>query len=202
MIFLCGVSQSVSAQTVNVESLNQFPAGVVRDTYNVCQHVSLTPEQQIQLAKALQQEDADYTTILNANNGFMPQADAKVIEKKHDKALAKIMNNEQLEQYYRGVYNEEALAEGNAVANRLRKSYGLTDQNWKFIRNAFYKFALESRVIKKVMSDSPKKAESKIANLKKSLLNDIEQRGGIRVNPEGTTVEVVRQFDPNKLRKE
>ena len=36
----------------------------------------------------------------------------------------------QIQQYWRGVYNAEAMAEGAAIANTLQKKYGLTDQNW------------------------------------------------------------------------
>ena len=76
----------------------------------------------------------------------------------------------------------------------------MTDQNWKFIRNAFYKIGLESRVLKKTVPQ--KKAESEIALLRSQQLDEIEARGGIRVDPVAMTVTVVREFNPTALRKE
>ena len=47
-----------------------------------------------------------------------------------------------------------------------------------------------------------KKAESEIALLRSQQLDDIEARGGIRVDPVAMTVTVVREFNPTALRKE
>ena len=94
------------------------------------------------------------------------------------------------------------MAEGAAIANTLQKKYGLTDQNWKFINVAFYKIALDTRMLKKVMADQPKKAAKMIAELRDEQLKSIEEKGGIRVNPDKMTVKVVREFDPNALIKE
>ena len=52
------------------------------------------------------------------------------------------------------------------------------------------------------MADRPAKARKKIEALRNEMLASIEAKGGIRVNPEGTTVTVVKPFDPNALHKE
>ena len=95
----------------------------------------------------------------------------------------------------------EANSEVISIADRLQKKYDLTDQNWKFIRIAFYKIGLESRVIRKLMADTPKKAEAAIARLREEQLKSIEEKGGIRVNPDMTVV-YVREFKADALRKE
>uniref|UniRef100_UPI00260C8CCA hypothetical protein n=1 Tax=uncultured Duncaniella sp. TaxID=2768039 RepID=UPI00260C8CCA len=75
-------------------------------------------------------------------------------------------------------------------------------QNWKFIRVACYKIALDSRVIKKMMADQPKKAQKKIAELRKAQLKTIEEKGGISIDPDKMTLKVVRPFNPDTLHKE
>ena len=197
---ILGLCAQANAQTINTESLSKFNPSTVRETYEVCRHVNLTAEQQIKLAKAIEADNKAYVAALSENNGLIHPKAEKKFQKSRDKALAKVLDEEQLKQYYRGIYNAEALAEGNAVASKLRKQYGLTDQNWKFIRNAFHKIGLESRVLRRVMADNPGKAEKAIAKLRAQQLDDIEQRGGIRINDD-MTLTVTREFDPNALRK-
>lgn len=189
------------AQTVDTEALKPFDASTVRATYEVCRHVSLTPEQQVKLAKQIERENVDFLKEISKNSGFLSAKANKKLQKAHDAALADILDGEQLEQYYRGVYNAEALAEGNGIADRLQKQYSLTDQNWKFIRNAFYRIGLDTRVLKKTMASNPKAQAAEIKRRRSAQLQEIEDRGGIRVNPD-MTVTVVRPFDPNSLRKE
>ncbi|MDE6489929.1 MAG: hypothetical protein K2L49_02085, partial [Muribaculaceae bacterium] len=100
------------------------------------------------------------------------------------------------------VYDAEADAETSVIANKLQRKYGLTDQNWKFIRVALYKIALDSRMLKKVYADQPKVAASKIAELRSEQLRSITEKGGIEVDPEEMTVTVVRPFEPNSLHRE
>lgn len=171
-------------------------------TYEVCRYVSVTPEQQQALARAIDAENEYFLEAVNSDEGFLNDRSTKALARRHDKNLAEILTLEQLQQYYRGIYNAAAVAEGNGIADRLQRDFNLTDQNWKFIRNAFYKMALEGRVINKIYADQPRKAQKAIAELRKQLLDDIEQRGGIRVNDEGTTVEYTREFDPIHLRLE
>ena len=188
------------AQRIDTSTLETFSPTTVRETYEICRYVSLTPEQQVELAKSIEKENTEFMTMVSDNEGFLAAKDEKKLVRKREQALTKILTSEQLAQYYRGIYNAEALAEGNAVANKLRTKYGLTDQNWKFIRNAFYKIGLESRVLKETVPQ--KKAESEIALLRSQQLDEIEARGGIRVDPVAMTVTVVREFNPTALRKE
>lgn len=191
----------VFAQTLDTNALSAFPASTQRQTYEICQNVKLTPEQQVKVAKAIEKENEAFLKIINANEGVMVPKGKNQLSKMRDKALTEIMDQEQLEQYYRGVYNAEADAEGNAMADKLQKKYNLTDQNWKFIRIAFYKIGLESRVIKKLMADQPKKANKKIADLTDYYLKTIEEKGDIRVDPKKMTVTFLKEFNPNDLHK-
>lgn len=188
------------AQTIDTKALAEFPASTIRQTFEICRHVKLSPDQQIKIAKAIEKENARFLEITGKNDGLLTVKGRNQLAKMRDNALAEILDTEQLEQYYRGIYNAEADAEGNAVANTLQKRYGLTDQNWKFIRVAFYKLALESRVIKKTMADQPKKAAARIAKIKEEQMKAIEEKGGLRVNPD-MTITWLREFRPNELRR-
>lgn len=189
------------AQTLDTDALASFPSSVQRDVFEVTSQVKLTADQQVQLAKAIEKENDKMIESIKANEGVLTNKGRNQIAKLRESALHSILSTEQLEQYYRGIYNAAADAEGNALADALQKKYDLTDQNWKFIRVAWYKYNLDSRVIKKMMADQPKKAEKKCAELKAYWLNTIEEKGGIKVDPDAMTVAVTRPFDPNKLHK-
>lgn len=193
---------SLSAQTLDVDALGAYHPSTVREVFAVSRYVKLDAAQQRALASAFEREDSVFVARVKADGGILSVKGNRELQKMHDRAIARVLDGEQLEQYYRGVFDKEADAEGIAVANRLQKKYGLTDQNWKFIRIAFYKIGLDSRVINKLMADQPAKARKKIEALRSEMLASIEAKGGIRVNPEGTTVTVVKPFDPNSLHKE
>ena len=192
----------VSAQTLDVAALEGFSPSTVVRLYDVSRYVKLDAGQQKALAAAIEKADAKEVAMIKAADGVLTTADSRKVEKQRHKMLAGILSTEQMEQYYRGVFDSEADAEGIAVANRLQKKYNLTDQNWKFIRIAFYKIALDSRVINAMMADQPAKAKKKIEKLREEQLATIEAKGGIRVNPAGTTVTVIKPFDPNTLHKD
>ncbi len=198
---LSSVAVSLYAQTLDTDALKSFPPSTVRETFEVCRYVKLTPQQQVKLAEAIDSENAEFVRLIAADNGVMSVKTRNRMGKLRDSALASILDREQLAQYYRGVYDAEANAEGISIADRLQKKYDLTDQNWKFIRIAFYKIGIESRVIRKLMADTPKKADAAIARLREEQLKTIEEKGGIRVNPDMTVV-YVREFKPEALRKE
>ena len=192
----------VSAQTLDVAALEGFSPSTVVRVYDVSRYVKLDAGQQKALAAAIEKADAKEVAMIKAADGVLTTADSRKVEKQRHKMLTGILSTEQMEQYYRGVFDSEADAEGIAVANRLQKKYNLTDQNWKFIRIAFYKIALDSRVINAMMADQPAKANKKIEKLREEQLATIEAKGGIRVNPAGTTVTVIKPFDPNTLHKD
>ena len=192
----------VSAQTLDVAALEGFSPSTVVRVYDVSRYVKLDAGQQKALAAAIEKADAKEVAMIKAADGVLTTADSRKVDKQRHKMLAGILSTEQMEQYYRGVFDSEADAEGIAVANRLQKKYNITDQNWKFIRIAFYKIALDSRVINAMMADQPAKAKKKIEKLREEQLATIEAKGGIRVNPAGTTVTVIKPFDPNTLHKD
>ncbi len=197
---LCGTD--ANAQTLDVEALHGICPSTAREVYGVSQYVKLDGAQQRALAVAFAKEDSCVLAMIRDDGGVITVKNSRRIEKMHDRTLAEILRKEQLEQYYRGVFDKEADAEGTGIANKLQKKYNLTDQNWKFIRVAFYKIALESRVINKTMADKPAQAKKMIEKLRSEQIATIEAKGGIRVNPEGTKVTVVRPFDPDRLHRE
>lgn len=195
------VAAPISAQTLDTDALASFPSSVQRDVFEVSSKVKLTADQQVQLAKAIEKENDKMIEAIKANEGVLTNKGRNQVAKFRDSSLQSILSTDQLEQYYRGIYDAEADAAGNALANTLQKKYDLTDQNWKFIRVAWYKYNLDSRVIRKMLVDQPKKADKKCAELKKYWLDTIESKGGIRVDPDAMTVTVTRPFDPNTLHR-
>ncbi len=194
-------SATVFAQTLDTEALAKFSSSTQRDVFEVSSLAKLTAEQQIKLAKAIEKENAKFLEIIKANEGVMTVKGRNQLARMRDNTLTDILSEEQLQQYYRGIYDKEADAEGIAIANGFQKKYGITDQNWKFIRVACYKIALESRLIKKMMADQPKKARKKIDGLRAEWLKTIEEKGGIAINPDDMTLTVTREFNPNTLHK-
>ncbi len=194
-------SAPVFAQTLDTEALAKFSPSTQRDVFEVSGLVKLTPEQQVKLAKAIEKENAKFLNIVKDNEGILTVKGRNQLAKMRENTLSTLLSDDQLQQYYRGVFDKEADAEGNAIANGLQKKYNLTDQNWKFIRVACYKIALESRVIKKMMADQPKKAQKKIADLRAEWLKTIEEKGGIAINPDDMTLTYTREFNPNTLHK-
>lgn len=194
-------SVPVFAQTLDTEALAKFSPSTQRDVFEVSGLVKLTPEQQVKLAKAIEKENAKFLDIVKDNEGILTVKGRNQLAKMRENTLSTLLSDEQLQQYYRGVFDKEADAEGNAIADGLQKKYNLTDQNWKFIRVACYKIALESRVIKKMMADQPKKAQKKIADLRAEWLKTIEEKGGIAINPDDMTLTYTREFNPNTLHK-
>lgn len=199
-IFATLVSISLNAQTIDNDALSEFPASTRRQVFEVCRHTKLDGQQQVSLAKAIEAENDKFVEITSANDGLLTTKGANQLRKQRETTLTKILNHDQLLQYWRGYYDEIANQEGTGIANKLQKKYGLTDQNHKFIRVAFYKIALDSRVIKKMMADQPKKAEKAIAELRKTQLESIEKKGGLRVNDD-MTITWLREFNPNTLHK-
>lgn len=191
----------MSGQTLDTSALQGVHPSVARQVHQVSRYVKLDATQQVRLAQAFESEDSLFFARIKAENDYLGVKSQRELQRIHDAAIARILTDDQLQQYYRGVYDAEADAEGIEVANRLQKKYNLTDQNWKFIRIAFYKIGLESRVINKIMADKPAKAKKEIDKLRSEMLATIEAKGDIRVNPEGTTVEVLKPFDPNTLHK-
>lgn len=197
-IALC---QQAAAQTLDTGALHGFSSSTVRETFEVCRYAKLTPDQQVSLARAIDDENALFVKMIAGNNGVLAVRDRNRLAKMRDNTLRRLLDDETLLQYYRGLYDAEAMAEGTGIANDLQKKYNLTDQNWKFIRIAFYKIALDSRVIRRMMADTPAKARKEIERIRREQLKTIEEKGGIRVNDD-MTVDVVRPFDPVALRKE
>lgn len=194
-------SVPVFAQTLDTEALAKFSPSTQRDVFEVSGLVKLTPEQQVKLAKAIEKENKKFLDIVKDNEGILTVKGRNQLAKMRENTLSTLLSDDQLQQYYRGVFDKEADAEGNAIADGLQKKYNLTDQNWKFIRVACYKIALESRVIKKMMADQPKKAQKKIADLRAEWLKTIEEKGGIAINPDDMTLTYTREFNPNTLHK-
>lgn len=201
VILFASITFNAGAQTLDTAALGEFQASTVREVFDVARYVKLDAATQVALARAFEAEDDAFVKGIAAEGGVMSVKLQRKLDKMRDKTLARLLTADQLAQYYRGVYDAEANAEGIAVANTLQKKYNLTDQNWKFIRIAFYKIGLESRVLKKTMADEPAKAKKAIEKIRTEMMNSIEEKGGIRVDDD-MTVTVTRPFNPNTLRKE
>lgn len=201
-VVLAVSSVGVVAQTMDCKALASFSPAVQRAAYDVCGRVSLDAARQVEIARMIEKADAMFVKLIAADNGVLSAKSRNQLDRFRAKELKRILSADELMQYYRGVYDDEADAETSAIADRLQRKYGLTDQNWKFIRVALYKIALDSRMLRKVYADQPKVAARKIDELRETQLRSITEKGGIEVDPEEMTVRVVRPFDPNSLHRE
>ena len=190
---------TTSAQTIDMNAVADFSPSTQCRVFEICRHTNLQPSQQVQIAHMVESQDSIMAARLKADGGVLTVKSRNAVDRFRANQLKQLLSDDQLQQYYRGIYDAEASAEANAITNTLQKKYNLTDQNGKFIRVAFYKIGLESRVIKKLMADKPKAANAKIAKLRQHYIQTIEDKGGIRVDPEAMTVEVIRPFRPNNL---
>lgn len=196
------VAAASSAQTIDMNAVSNFSPGTQCRVFDICRYTHLDPSQQVKVAHMVESQDSLMASRLKADGGVLTVKSRNAVDRFRVNKLKQLLSDEQLQQYYRGVYDAEAAAEANAITNTLQKKYNLTDQNGKFIRVAFYKIGIESRVIKKLMADKPKAANAKIAKLRQEYIQTIEDKGGIRVDPEAMTVEFVRPFRPNDLNRE
>lgn len=191
---LCG-------QTLDTNALSNFSPSIQRDVYDICSKVKLDAAKQTALARAIEKENERFADILRENEGVMTTKGKAEMANMRDTTISTILNKDEQEQYYRGLYDVESEKEGTALADAYQKKYNLTDQNWKFIRVAWYKYLLESHVIKKMMASEPKKAQKKISERRAYWLDTIEKKGGIRINPDDMSLTVTRPFNPDTLHK-
>ncbi len=201
-LICAAIAGMTQAQTIDCDALTKFPPAAIRATYDICRYTHLEPEQQIAIAKFTEAENKRYAKMLVADGGLLTNQSKAKLSKFRSAQLAKIMNKEQLEQYYKGLYDEEAKQEAEQLVTILKKKYNLTDQNCKFIRVAMYEYGIKSRVTKTLMADQPKQANKAIAKMRAHYLQTIEDKGGIRVDPDALTVTEVRPFNPTALRYE
>ncbi len=71
----------------------------------------LSAEQQIKLAKAIEKENAKFVDIVKENEGVLTVKGRNQLSKMRENALSSILSDEQLRQYYCGVFDKEADAE-------------------------------------------------------------------------------------------
>lgn len=200
---ICSIFAGMTqAQTIDCEALSKFSPAVIRATYDICRYTHLDPQQQVAVARFTEAENKKYAKMLKADGGLLTNQSTAKLAKFRATQLAKIMDAEQLEQYYSSMYDEAAKTEADQLTNYLKEKYDLTDQNCKFIRVSMYEYGIKSRVTHTMMADKPKQAKQEIAKMKAHYLQVIEDKGGIRIDPDERTVTVVRPFNATALRYE
>lgn len=172
-------------QTVDVSALKQFEPSVVKATYDICAMTPVAVSQQVDLARAIQNENMQALELLDANGGFLSNKDKIKLGQMRDDALAAILSPDQLAQYYRGVYNAEAQAEGVKMRDHVASQMSIGYQDGKFINFCFYKIGLEKRVIAKLMKATPAKAKEATDKMMREQLAVLESKSGLRITPDG-----------------
>lgn len=200
--FIVFIAVPSFSQTLDTDALASFPASTQKEVYEICRYVKLPAETQIKLAKALEQENNKFLSLLKANGGALTVKGSNQLNKMRLKHLHEILSEDEESQYWHGVYDEESKAEGKALADKFQKKFNITDQNWKFINVTFYKIGLESRVLRSMMPDNPKEVNKRIAEMRADGIRVIEEKGGILIDPDKIRLKYTRPFRPNDLRKE
>ena len=100
---------SMSAQTLDTEALASVHPSTAREVFGVSRYVKLDGAQQKALATAFEREDSIFVARIKADGGVLSVKGNREIQKMHDRAIASVLSDEQLEQYYRGVIDKEPM---------------------------------------------------------------------------------------------
>lgn len=181
---------SAAAQTVDTKALEGFSPSIIKETYEICVLAPVEPAKQVLIAQALEKEDAAAAAMLAENGGFLTAKNKTALTAMRDDALAEILSQEQLEQYYRGIFNAEAVADGVKMRDHVASNMQIGYQDGKFINFCFYKIGLEKRVLAKLMKGQPEKAKKAIDKMTAEQLATLEKKSGLRMTPEGDCTRV------------
>ena len=140
-----GIAGTINAQTISAKIIDSFHPSTVRNVYEIIRHVPLEESKQLSLAKLIEEEDAFFVKKLKEEI-VISIPTAQVIKMLRDENLKKVLSEKELEQYYRGICDEEAEAMAVDVREKTKAQLGTSYEEGKYIFASFYKIFLESKV--------------------------------------------------------
>lgn len=176
-----GIAGTINAQTISTKIIDSFNPSTVRNVYEIIRHVPLEESKQLSLAKLIEEEDAFFVKKLKEEI-VISIPTAQVIKMLRDENLKKVLSEQELEQYYRGICDEEAEAMAVDVREKTKAQLGTSYEEGKYIFASFYKIFLESKVAQIKYSDKPKILEKKLKQIKEDELKVLLEKCGISVD--------------------
>lgn len=177
------------AQTISNKIIDLFNPSTVRNVYEIIIYVPLEEEKQIALAKLIEEEDKYFVKKLKEEI-FISIPTSNAIKKLHEENLRKVLSEQQLDQYYRGISNAQAEAMAVEIREKTKIQLGTSYEEGKFIFASFYKIFLESKVAEIKYADKPKILESKLKQIKEDELKVLLEKCGISVDDNFTAKRV------------
>ena len=176
-----GTAGTINAQTISVKIIDSFNPSTVRNVYEIIRHVPLEESKQLSLAKLIEEEDAFYVKKLK-DEVVISVPTAQIIKKLRDENLKKVLSEQEIEQYYRGICNDEAEAMAVEIREKTKAQLGTSYEEGKYIFASFYKIFLESKVAQIKYSDKPKILETKLKQIKEDELKVLLEKCGISID--------------------
>ncbi len=174
-VFIAGTS---NAQTVSGKVTDSFNPSTVRKVYEIIIHVPLDEAKQLALAKLAEEEDAHFVNILRKEI-YISIPSANALKKLHEENLRKVLSDEELDQYYRGICDDQAEAKAVEIREKTKVHLNTSYEEGKFVFASFYKIFLLSEVAKIKYAGQPKILESEINRITEDELNVLREKCGI-----------------------
>ena len=181
VFFYTGIAGVSYAQTISNKIIDNFHPSTVRNVYEIIKHVPLEESKQIALAKLIEEEDVFYVKKLK-DEIYISIPTENLLKKLHEENLKKILSEQELDLYYRAIFNDDAEAQAVEVREKTKKQLGTSYEEGKFIFASFYKIFLESKVAGIKYADSPKILEAKLKQIKVDELDILLEKCGISID--------------------
>lgn len=194
-IFCTGLTVISNAQSASGKLIDSFNPSIVRNVYEIIKYIPLTEEKQIALAKLIAEEDVIFAKKLKEEKVISTIAQNALTKLRKDN-LQKILTEQELDQYYRGISDKEAEAMAADVRDKVKIQLKASYQESKFIYASFYKIYLESKVAEIKYADKPKILESVLKKIKDDELKVLMEKSGLSVD-ENLIAKRVWTFKPN-----
>lgn len=180
-ITLSGITVSLNAQSVSSRLTDSFHPSTVRNVYEIIRHVPLTEEKQFEIARLIEREDIYFADALKKEL-VLSNKSSNLILKMRRESICKVLNEEQLDQYYRGISNTQAETQAAKVRDAMIIEMNAGYQESKFIYASFYKIYLESMVAEQKISDKPEKLKQELKRIKDDEMNVLYEKCGIVID--------------------
>ncbi|MDD3034126.1 MAG: hypothetical protein PHT25_05975 [Bacteroidales bacterium] len=177
-IFFAAVAVTANAQTINPKVIDNFNPSTVRGVYEIIRHVPLNEAKQVELARAIEQEDSLFADLLRKEQ-VLGTISQKKLSDLHKKNMLSILSEEEMDQYYRGISDTEAEALAVTARETINPQINGGYQDGKFIYASFYKIYLESKVAELKYSDDPARLKAALKKIREDEFKVLLDKSGI-----------------------
>lgn len=176
-----GIAGVLDAQSVSVSVIDSFHPSTVRNVYEIIRHTPLSEKKQFEIARQIEHED-EYFAKMIKNELVLSNKSNNILQKMRKETLTKILSEEELDQYYRGISSSEAESQAAKVRDAMIIEMGAGYQEGKFIFASFYKIFLESMVAELKYADKPEKLKQVLLKIKEDEMNILYEKCGIVID--------------------